>query len=132
MDFSDKNALSYHRHKDQCDAWKGLTNGQGGVLKMYPTFKPSDSKAVIAVLAQCGLTFPEEEGQRPWAPRVEAAVTSVEERPPPTARNRPKCTPMQAKSSGSTRHEGGSTIALRVRSAEQVPHVAAGMSPIFS
>ena len=106
MDFSDKNALSYHRHKDQCDAWKRLTNGQGGVLKMYPTFKPSDSKAVVAVLAQCGLRFPEDKEHRPWAPRVEGTVTLVEEQPNPTATNTPKATPMKAKSSGSTRHVG--------------------------
>ena len=132
MDFSDKNALSYHRHKDQYDAWKRLTNGQGGVLKMNPTFKPSDSKAVVTVLAQCGLKFPEEEGQRPWAPRIEAAVILVEERPSPTATNTPKCTPMQTKPSGSTRQEGANTIALRVKSAKHVPHVAARMSPISS
>ena len=59
-------------------------------------------------------------------------MTLVEERPPPTATNTPKRTPMQAKSSGSTRQEGASTIALRVKSAKQVSHVAAGMSPISS
>ena len=132
MDFSDKNALSYHRLKDQCDAWKRLTNGQSGVLKMHPIFKPSNIKAVVEVLAQCGLTFPREEGQRPWAPRIEVALNLVEERPPPIAMNRPKCIPMQAKSSGSARQEGGSTRALWVRYVEQVPHVAAGMSPSSS
>ena len=52
MDFLDKNALFYHRHKGECDAWKRLTNGQGGVLKMYPTFKPSDSKVVVSFLSK--------------------------------------------------------------------------------
>jgi hypothetical protein len=39
---------------------------------------------------------------------------------------------MHAKSSVSTRQERSSTIALRIRSAKQVPHVAARMSPISS
>ena len=73
-DFSDKNALSYHRHRNQCIEWRRMKNGKGGILKMYPTFKPSDTKAAETILAECGLKFPAKSGSQPWAPRQEGAA----------------------------------------------------------
>ena len=74
-DFSDKNALSYHRHRNLCSGWRALHWDKGGVLKMYPTFSPSDTKSVGLILTKHGLKFPEVEGRRPWAPR-DGVVTS--------------------------------------------------------
>lgn len=67
-DFSDKNALSYHRYKDQCDKWREVGSG---VLKMYPTFTQSEQHVLKGILQERGLKFPEEEGHRPWNPRVQ-------------------------------------------------------------
>lgn len=76
QDFSDKNALSYHRYKDQCDAWK---KDGTGVLKMYPTFLQSERGAVKDILAEFHLSFPREEGSRPWNPRTTTVTGVVQE-----------------------------------------------------
>lgn len=62
VDFADKNALSYHRHKDECNAWKDTKIGRiGARLKMYPTFPASDQSGVKSIFKEAGLTFPESE-----------------------------------------------------------------------
>ena len=70
MDFSDKNALSYHRYKDQCKKWREVGTG---ILKMYPTFSQSEQHLLKDILLGVGLSFPEKEGRRPWNPREIAA-----------------------------------------------------------
>lgn len=70
MDFSDKNALSYHRYKDQCKKWKEVGTG---ILKMYPTFSQSEQHLLKDIFLEVGLSFPEKEGRRPWNPREQAA-----------------------------------------------------------
>lgn len=50
--------------------------GRGGVLKMYPTFKVSDTQTVVQILGKYGYTFPADEGTRPWAPQRRAAENS--------------------------------------------------------
>lgn len=70
MDFSDKNALSYHRYKDQCKKWREVGTG---ILKMYPTFSQSEQHLLKDILLGVGLSFPEKEGRRLWNPREIAA-----------------------------------------------------------
>ena len=69
QDFSDKNAISYHRYRDLCKTWRKVGKG---VLKMYPTFHQSQRGASKDLLEEAGLTFPAEEGKRPWNPRDSA------------------------------------------------------------
>ena len=71
QEFKDKNGLSYHRQKDQCSAWKECEGKSGALLKMYPTFSPSDKKIVKTILKEAGLKFPARPEHRPWAPRQE-------------------------------------------------------------
>lgn len=70
MDFSDKNALSYHRYKDQCKKWREVGTG---ILKMYPTFSQSKQHLLKDILLGVGLLFLEKEGRHPWNPREIAA-----------------------------------------------------------
>ena len=72
--FSDKNSLSWHRHTDQCQAWKDMQSGPVRILKMYPTFCPSDGKIYTKILKEAGLVFPAPEGHRPWAPKTSTTL----------------------------------------------------------
>jgi hypothetical protein len=58
VDFADKNALSYHKHKDECHAWKDTEIGRAGPrLKMYPTFPTGDQFGIRSIFKEAGLNF---------------------------------------------------------------------------
>lgn len=51
-----------------------------GVLKMYPTFLPSEQGVVKDILLEAGLKFPADEGKRPWNPHTSESGTQMQDK----------------------------------------------------